>query len=578
MAKTFNRAVKLCGEPQVVGASKTSLTILEYDTDSMISRAIGNTVPTDGDAGYAVGCVFVDTVSGAGATFYVNEGSATVCDFNVTAGTATGDITSVVAGAGMTGGGVSGDVTLNVINTDGKITVGANSIDIAADKLVDADINSAAAIAYSKLAALASANVLIGSAGNVATVTPITGDVTLTNAGLTTVTDLTITNEAQGDILYRSAASWVRLAAGTSGYYLKTQGAGANPVWSVVNVGTADSVAQNATLEDGGANDAILSFTQQTVSAPTLTIPNFASVSDTFAFLTLAQTMASKTLKTSCIFGDAADVSKAVYLDVSGATAATKTTLTFAQTANRIVAFPDAAGTVTLLGNTATGSGSVVLANTPTLITPVLGVATATTVNLLTITQPATGAVLTIAEGKTLTANNSITIAGTDAKTLTVSNSLTLVGADAKTINFGSNSIAITTAGDATVTLPVSGTLATLAGSETLAGKTLTTPIVNGLRVAVASKSGDYGLLATDCVCEVDTTGGNVTITLPAIAAGNKGAMYIIKKQIAANDLVIAKTGADTIDGGGNVTLTAQFNHRALVSDGTSNWIVTSAA
>lgn len=36
----------------------------------------------------------------------------------------------------------------------------------------------------------------------------------------------------QGDILYRDASSWARLAAGTSGYFLKTQGAAANPVWA----------------------------------------------------------------------------------------------------------------------------------------------------------------------------------------------------------------------------------------------------------------------------------------------------------------------------------------------------------
>lgn len=37
---------------------------------------------------------------------------------------------------------------------------------------------------------------------------------------------------AQGDILYRGAAGWERLAAGTSGHFLKTQGVGANPVWA----------------------------------------------------------------------------------------------------------------------------------------------------------------------------------------------------------------------------------------------------------------------------------------------------------------------------------------------------------
>jgi len=42
----------------------------------------------------------------------------------------------------------------------------------------------------------------------------------------------------QGDILYRDGSGLARLAAGTSGQFLKTQGSGANPVWGAV---TADS-------------------------------------------------------------------------------------------------------------------------------------------------------------------------------------------------------------------------------------------------------------------------------------------------------------------------------------------------
>jgi len=74
--------------------------------------------------------------------------------------------------------------------------------------------------------------------------------------------------------------------------------------------------------------------------------------------------------------------------------------------------------TTTMLAAT-TGSGSVVLATSPTLVTPVLGVASATTVNKVTLTAPATGSTLTVADGKTLTASNSITLAGTDATTMT---------------------------------------------------------------------------------------------------------------------------------------------------------------
>jgi hypothetical protein len=46
-------------------------------------------------------------------------------------------------------------------------------------------------------------------------------------------------------------------------------------------------------------------------------------------------------------------------------------------------------------------------------------VATATSVNKVALTAPATSATLTIADGKTLTASNSITLAGTDSTTMT---------------------------------------------------------------------------------------------------------------------------------------------------------------
>jgi hypothetical protein len=55
----------------------------------------------------------------------------------------------------------------------------------------------------------------------------------------------------------------------------------------------------------------------------------------------------------------------------------------------------------------------------PSFTTPDLGVATATSVNKLTITAPATSATFTIANGKTLTASNTLTLAGTDSTTMT---------------------------------------------------------------------------------------------------------------------------------------------------------------
>lgn len=55
---------------------------------------------------------------------------------------------------------------------------------------------------------------------------------------------------SQGDIIHHNGTALVRLAAGTSGWYLKTQGAGANPVWAAVAGG--GGVATDAIFDAKG--------------------------------------------------------------------------------------------------------------------------------------------------------------------------------------------------------------------------------------------------------------------------------------------------------------------------------------
>jgi hypothetical protein len=68
---------------------------------------------------------------------------------------------------------------------------------------------------------------------------------------------------------------------------------------------------------------------------------------------------------------------------------------------------------------TSTGTGNVVLSISPTLTTPSLGAATVTTINKVAISAPATGATFTIADNKTLSVTQSLTLAGTDGTTIT---------------------------------------------------------------------------------------------------------------------------------------------------------------
>ncbi|MBI4068107.1 NYN domain-containing protein, partial [Candidatus Kaiserbacteria bacterium] len=80
------------------------------------------------------------------------------------------------------------------------------------------------------------------------------------------------------------------------------------------------------------------------------------------------------------------------------------------------------------LSNSVTGTGDMVLSSSPTLVTPTLGAASATSINKLTITTPATGSTLTILDGKTLTSNNTLTLAGTDSAVITFQGTDTYVG------------------------------------------------------------------------------------------------------------------------------------------------------
>lgn len=95
-----------------------------------------------------------------------------------------------------------------------------------------------------------------------------------------------------------------------------------------------------------------------------------------------------------------------------------------------------------------TGTGAVARANAPTFVDPTLGNALATTLNKVTITAPATGATLTLTDGKTFSVLKTLSLDGTDSTTQTFpSTSQTIVGRTStdtlinKTIDAASNTL-----------------------------------------------------------------------------------------------------------------------------------------
>ena len=143
-----------------------------------------------------------------------------------------------------------GDITVSGGGTVWTVDAGAiTSAKILDGTIVDADINASAAIDYSKLATLASGNIVLGSNANVATSTAVTGDVTISNTGVTTIATGVIVN---ADINASAAIADTKLD--TIATALKVS----NSATTAASVNTASAIV---------ARDASGNFTAGTITA-----------------------------------------------------------------------------------------------------------------------------------------------------------------------------------------------------------------------------------------------------------------------------------------------------------------------
>jgi hypothetical protein len=129
------------------------------------------------------------------------------------------------------------NLSTSIVNADvsASAAIAYSKLNLATS-IVNADISASAAIAFSKLAALTSANILVGSAGNVATSVAMSGDIGISNAGATSYVGIVPMNKggtnkaltaAAGGVVYTDADSMEITSAGTSGQYLKSNGTSA---------------------------------------------------------------------------------------------------------------------------------------------------------------------------------------------------------------------------------------------------------------------------------------------------------------------------------------------------------------
>jgi hypothetical protein len=556
-----------------------TLTGTQFSLTSPVTTSLGGTGLTSiGTANQILGVntgatgLEYKTVAGTGSQITVTP-SAGALTLSLPAAVSTTNLTLT----GLTANsflysGTGGLLTTTAAPTNGQLLIGSTGAAPVAAALTAgsgvAITNGAGSITVG-LATIANNDILANISGGTAVPSANT---------LTATIDSAIGN-VQGDILYRNSSGWVVLAPGTSGQFLETQGAAANPIWAAVNLGTAASITGTLPVTNGGTGRTTLTNHGLLIGAGTVAITqlsgdpagtvligNGASADPSFS-ATPTLGVAGTTLGT---------------LALTGNTSGTITIQPQAAAGTYNFNLPTSAGSAGQVLTSQAGGSSAMTWTTPTTGT-VTSIATNNGITGGTITSTGTIGLATIANNDLL-ANISGSTAAPSATTLTAFIDSAIGSTQGDVLYRNASSWVVLAPGTSGQFLETqgaaanpqwasgnSGTVTSVATGSGLTGGTITSTgtisvATNGITNSLFRQSAGLSVVgnSTNATANVADITGTANQVLVVNAAGTSlafGALNLASSSAVTGVLPVANGGT------GQSTLT---NHGVLIGAGTS--------
>lgn len=254
--------LRLDGTTETVGTP--SVTVLERDSSDKVLLASGATVPSDADAGYAKGCIFIKTGGGVGTTLYMNEGSSSSADFNAI-GSASGGATTALDNLASVA--INTSLISDTDNTDDLGSAakewkdlyidGVGYIDTVQTDLIQEDTagNGVSIDGVTlKDGGVTFTAGITGTSATLSSTLDVTGNVTM-SGDLTVSGTITGTSIAQDSLTASTTNGALSLDGnGTGGVDINTTGTGTITLGANVSV----SASKTVTLTGGAGSDALI--------------------------------------------------------------------------------------------------------------------------------------------------------------------------------------------------------------------------------------------------------------------------------------------------------------------------------